>query len=321
MRIKVAFCDFWDDFNPQNNFILDSLRRICDVEVIAPNEHPDFLFYSIMGYSNLHYTDCVRIYYTGENDIPDFNKCDYAISFHHFEFGHRHLRLPIYTWYGSFNRIRDNQLKPIPTERGFCSYVVSNNWCATALRTDIFEQLSQYKPVASGGRYANNVGGPVKDKIEFLRNYKFNIAFENSSVDGYTTEKLLDALAARTVPIYWGNPRVNEDVNPRCFINVSDFSTLDECIAYIKKVDTDDALYSAYLAENPFREDHLYLNWENSLDEFLRYIITNSRRYVTTFGLGGKIFTSALGKEEMFHSNMMQRILKAYKRLRRRSQC
>ncbi len=314
MRIKVAFCDFWDDFDPNDNFLIASLRRICEVELVSPQNHPDILFYSIMGYSNLYYTDCVRIYYTGENDVPDFNKCDYAISFQHLTLGKRHIRLPLYVWYGSFNRIRDNQLKPIPAERSFCSFVVSNNWCATSLRTEIFERLSQYKPVASGGRYANNVGGPVKDKIEFLRNYKFNIAFENSRVDGYTTEKLLDALAARTVPIYWGNPLVEVDVNPSSFINVSDFATLDDCIDYIKKVDNDDALYSTYLAENPISEYHPFLNWENKLDDFLSDIVSHPRRYVTTFGLGGTIFTSALGKEEMFHSGKMQRVFKMYKR-------
>lgn len=317
-NIKVAFCDFWDDFDPNDNFLIASLRRICEVELVAPQDHPDILFYSIMGYSNLYYTDCVRIYYTGENDVPDFNKCDYAISFQHLALGNRHLRLPLYAWYGSFNRIRDNQLKPIPTERDFCSFVVSNNWCATSLRTEIFERLSQYKPVASGGRYANNVGGLVKDKIEFLRKYKFNIAFENSSVDGYTTEKLLDALAARTVPIYWGNPLVKEDVNPHCFINVSDFASLDDCIEYIKKVDSEDTLYATYLAESPFGDNHPYINWEEKLDGFLRDIIVQPRRYVTTFGLGGRIFTSALRKEEMFNSSIMQRLFKAYKSYRHR---
>ena len=56
-------------------------------------------------------------------------------------------------------------------------------------RTRIFDLLSAYKPVASGGKWRNNVGGPMADKIAFQSKYRFVIAFENSSTSGYLTEK------------------------------------------------------------------------------------------------------------------------------------
>lgn len=318
-KTRIAFCDFWNDFNTHDNFIINSLKRIAvKIDIVEPNQDPDFLFYSIFGYENLYYRDCIRIYYTGENDIPDFNKCDYAISFQHLTLGDRHLRLPIYSLWPSFQTLRSGTTKPIPENREFCSFVVSNNWCASNLRTEIFEKLSKYKQVASGGRYANNIGGPVADKIEFLRNYKFNIAFENSCIDGYTTEKLIDALAARTVPIYWGNSLVDKDINPKCFINVSDFENLEDCIEYIKQVDSDDTLYNAYLKANPLFDSHPYLHWEQILDSFLLNILSTKRKYITEFGLGGKNYLTALEKEEMYNSNFLRKVLAYYKKLKRK---
>ena len=42
-----------------------------------------------------------------------------------------------------------------------------------------FNALSEYKHILSGGRYFNNVGGPIKDKCKFQTNNKFAIAFKN----------------------------------------------------------------------------------------------------------------------------------------------
>lgn len=60
-----------------------------------------------------------------------------------------------------------------------------------------------------------------------MSNFRFYLSFENSRVEGYVTEKLWNALLYGTIPIYWGNPSVNEvlpDVD--AIIRVSDFSSL-----------------------------------------------------------------------------------------------
>ncbi len=43
------------------------------------------------------------------------------------------------------------------------------------------------------------------NKHEYLKQFKFNLCPENSSNEGYVTEKIFDAIAAGCVPIYWGN--------------------------------------------------------------------------------------------------------------------
>lgn len=37
--------------------------------------------------------------YTGENQVPDFNICDYAIGFHYIYFQDRYIRFPLYHFY------------------------------------------------------------------------------------------------------------------------------------------------------------------------------------------------------------------------------
>lgn len=80
--------------------------------------------------------------------------------------------------------------------------------------------LSVHKFVASGDRYANNVGGPVPDKRDVIKDYLFNIAFKNTSYLGYTTETIAEPWIEGSIPIYWGDPKISVDINPDCFINL-----------------------------------------------------------------------------------------------------
>lgn len=264
-KIKIQFTDFWDVFNPEDNFITDALKKNFEVEI---SDEPDFVFCSIFGRRHLKYS-CAKIYYTGENIIPDFNLVDYGLGFQDISFYDRYLRLPHYVLYPRACRLA--QSKPTLSDeellnRKFCNYVVSNA-VSCKERGEIIDKLNAYKPLDSGGKYHNNVGGPVKDKIEFARGYKFAIAIENSPARGYTTEKIMEAFASETVPIYWGNSDIAKEFNPKSFINGHDFSSFDELVSFVEKVDNDDELYLSmvkapidageYLEED-YLSDYLY---------------------------------------------------------------
>lgn len=119
-------------------------------------------------------------------------------------------------------------------------------------RIDFFNKLSQYKLVHSGGSVLNNVGGKVSNKLTFVEEHKFTIAFENSSYPGYTTEKILQPKHVDTVPIYWGNPIVDKEINPDSFINYYDYGSLDALCEKVKQIDGNVQLYKKYLAEPIF---------------------------------------------------------------------
>ena len=215
---------------------------------IELSETPEYLFCSVFGDEHLKY-DCVKIFYTGENQCPDFNLYDYAIGFEHLSLGDRYMRLPIYylnRYQRYFRLMQDKHVKPITEKEAFCSFVYSNDR-ASAVREQFFDQLSEYKKVSSGGRYRNNIGGPVEDKLEFELKHKFSFSFENSSYPGYCTEKLVQSFAAQTVPIYWGDPTAAETFNKEAFINCLDYSSWDEVLEAVKRVDADPELYEQML--------------------------------------------------------------------------
>lgn len=269
-KIKVKFVDFFDDFEVTNN---DFWNTLCDRYDVELSDQPDYLFYSGFGYEYLKF-DCIRIFYTGECYTPNFNECDYAIAFDRLSFGDRYLRIPLYNILQYKPEYEQLKNRPVFTEtdlkdkKGFCSFVVSNCF-ADDVRAVFYDKLSLYKTVASGGRFRNNIGGAVTDKKKFQSKYKFAIAFENASYDGYCTEKLMEAFAAGTIPIYWGDPGVVKDFNPESFINAHDFNSFDEVVARVKEIDNDDALYMKIRNANPLQNS----NTDNGLAEFLYHII------------------------------------------------
>ena len=116
-------------------------------------------------------------------------------------------------------------------------------------RTRIFDLLSAYKPVTSGGKWRNNVGGPMVDKIAFQSKYRFLIAFENSSTLGYLTEKFAQAAQSNAVPIYWGDPEIGKLFNPRAFINCHELPSLEAAVERVKSLDSNEDLYRRLLSE------------------------------------------------------------------------
>lgn len=245
-HIRIKFVDFWDDFVPEKNLFYQLLSEYYEVEL---SDEPEYLFYSVFGEENLNY-DCVKIFYTGENQCPDFNLCDYAIGFEHLTLGDRYFRLPICylnRYQKDFRLMQEKHIKPIPAKTGFCSFVYSNDR-ASEVREKFFNELSAYKTISSGGRYKNNVGGPVADKLTFERGHKFSFSFENSSYPGYCTEKLVQSFAAQTVPIYWGDPTVGEIFNEDAFINCHRYTSWDEVVEVVKRIDKSPELYAHMLA-------------------------------------------------------------------------
>ena len=170
----------------------------------------------------------------------------------------RYLRLPFYYWSYRLPETQARIAKTFSDEqllnRKFCNFVYSNSRYANQARKDFFDLLSEYKRVDAGGACRNNIGYRVPDKYEFQKDYKFSIAFENASHYGYTTEKILDAFVAKTIPIYWGNPQVVKDFNKDAFINCNDYASLEEVVQKVIELDRDDEAYLK-MVKTPFLND------------------------------------------------------------------
>ncbi|GAA8307689.1 glycosyltransferase family 10 [Helicobacter pylori] len=281
-----------------------------------PNEPSDLVFGNPLEQARkiLSYQNTKRVFYTGENEAPNFNLFDYAIGFDELDFNDRYLRMPLYYAYLHYKAMLVNdttspyKLKALytckkpshkfkenhphlcalihnesdPLKRGFASFVASNP--NAPIRNAFYDALNAIEPVAGGGSVKNTLGYKVKNKNEFLSQYKFNLCFENSQGYGYVTEKILDAYFSHTIPIYWGSPSVAKDFNPKSFVNVHDFNNFDEAIDYIRYLHAHQNAYLDMLYENPlntidgkagFYQD---LSFEKILD-FFKNILENDTIY------------------------------------------
>jgi len=269
-RVKIQFVDFWSTYSMFHHFILDILKGKYEI-VISSN--PDFLFYSCYGEDHKKFS-CIKIFYTGENLRPNFYDCEFSMSFDYNDFGGRNFRLPLFLLYNKPDALikKDSFVSDVfDSDRRFCNMVVSN--AEAKERIEFFNQLSKYKKVDSGGRCLNNIGGPVVDKMEFIKKYKFTIAFENSSSLGYTSEKIMQPMLAGSIPIYWGNPKIESDFNVKSFVNIHNFPDYKSAIAHILEIDTSPDLYQKYLREPFFTNNAVPDEFlDSSVLKFLEFI-------------------------------------------------
>lgn len=241
--IKLKFLDCWLGHIPEKNLYYKILSRYYKVEL---TDNPDYIIDGGLGTEHLNtkYDRCIKLVSIGENCVPDFNLFDYAIGFDNLSFGDRYLRMPLFVFYSEFKKLTERAFQSDEklVNRDFCSFVVSNGG-GDPFRTEFFKELSKYKPVASGGRYLNNIGGPVTDKNAFCSKYKFNIAFENSVSPGYTTEKVMQPYTVNTVPIYYGNPLVGDDFNVDSMVRIASCNDMQKAIDDIIYLDTHNEAY------------------------------------------------------------------------------
>lgn len=303
-KIKVKFIGFDPYFPPRQQPFYRMIARHFDIE---ESDKPDFIFDRGRPFDHWQYSNCVKILFMCENSVPDFNVYDYAIGFDHMSFGDRYLRNPLFSRYGDdYATLKKRTLMSNEDllNRRFCSFIVSNSSFADPMRERFFKELSKYKRVDSGGKHLNNIGGPVKDKLTFCRNYKFNIAFENSVALGYTTEKIMQAYAAQSLPIYYGNPAIDTDFRLESMVRVTGISDIKRAIDEIVFLDENDDAYLARVTAPCLTVDDPEI-YEKQLEEFLIHILNQSPAEARRL--------NAYGNQPMMQG-LNRRLFLAYKR-------
>ena len=263
-KLRLGFADTFDGAKEYFTNLLSTRY-----EVVRDDQRPDYLIFGDrnFGETNVRYENCVRIFYTGENQRPSDYRHDFAISFDHPQDHSKMFRMPLYLIYEFDHKImRNRELRKSDDydSKKFCSFVVKNPSCQ--YRNAWFHGLSQFQPVASAGPLFNNMPDgwrpeTVTDKVKFMGDYKFNLCFENSSYPGYCTEKLFEALCAKTIPIYWGSSTASMDFNPKAFLNRHDFASDQEFFDRIVSLCMNKELYNEMYMQPMFREDEYIKNF------------------------------------------------------------
>lgn len=284
-HIKLKFVNFWPGFDEKNNVFIDILKEYFEIEF---SDQPDYIFCSCFGvpYEYLKY-EGIRIFYAGENISPDWNTVDYALGYDPMIYGDRYFRLPVYWLYReSVKKAAQKHLNITPellnTKKFFCNFIYGNT-LGQPFRKDFFEFLQQYKPIVSAGCWLNNMpNGTVvhgsAEKLPLQQKCKFTLAVDSIRQNGFVTEKILDAFAAQTIPIYCGNPEIEKDFNIKAFINAKDFDyDFERILAEIKRIDQNDDEYLSMLSEPAFAKENMPAVKEEGLEFFLKNIFEQNK--------------------------------------------
>lgn len=263
------------------------------------SKNPDFVIY--YDKRQIPQGNFVKIGYAREYMAINMNANDWGLGWLYEESvnSDRYLRYPNYLFHGAGTNLvkaADYDAEAILKQKTkFCAFVF---WHSVPVRNQFFSYLSKYKMVDAPGPCCTNsapIGGyktamdsrlsknPWEEKMEYLKQFKFTIAFENRSDVGYTSEKIYHPMASNSIPIYYGNPFVHRDFNQKSFVNAhshkfSNQREMFECLMrQIRELDQNDDLYLSMLKQ-PWYNGNKINKWadrERVVNFFTR--IFNSR--------------------------------------------
>jgi len=168
----------------------------------------------------------------------------------------------------------------------FCAYMYR---AQHEHRKKYFNLISKYKVVDALGecckntpiaitRDINNETETYNDiAVELYKDYKFVIAVENTYVDGYFTEKIINPLIANSIPIYWGDKKVFDYINKKRVIYIPDY-TDDELLQKIKQLDENDSEYNKIVNESIYTgndklPENIEKNLKNDIKEKMKLLL------------------------------------------------
>lgn len=133
-----------------------------------------------------------------------------------------------------------------------------------------FDWDKMNRPDGNDLENGNPIEGEGKKEV-WNRNSMFHIGVENSKHDNYFTDKIIDCFCTKTVPIYWGAPKIGDFYNEKGIITFNDEHELVEIVNSL----TPDDYYSRmeYINENyeiALASSNFYDRIATFIDELLR---------------------------------------------------
>lgn len=235
----------------------------------------------------------IKIFYTGEcvskNAIDKvwqqysdncINDVDLSLSFDRLDENKykNYVRFPIWipgNFYGLLekkNNNKDNIKKVIDDinnakskKNKFASLVASHD--ITNIRAQMYNQIIKIDFINCPGKLFHNDDTLKQnfnnDKIEYLRDFKFNICPENTISDGYITEKLFDSFKAGCIPIYNGDENIELDlINKDALLFFRKDEDNTEIIKEIEKLHKDDKLFDAFQKQTKIYDSMVDYIWD-----------------------------------------------------------
>ncbi|MDO8303700.1 MAG: glycosyltransferase family 10 [Sedimentisphaerales bacterium] len=210
-------------------------KNLAPLEAIEPEFKPDtdvFLFYEDTVVDPRIYTKAPIEKRFGLLTEPSIGRPFAAQSISHVDkfraiYTHDPLLLslhPNYRWnpFGTSWVFREDDMAAAPHKSKTISIITSNlsRLNGHKLRLSICKKLHERK--CGADIFGRNIpwGPYIKDRRDAIAPYLFTIAIENCRKKNYFSEKLIDPLITRTIPIYWGCPNIADFLNTKGMIIV-----------------------------------------------------------------------------------------------------
>jgi hypothetical protein len=164
----------------------------------------------------------------------------------------------------------------------FCGIVQNSQ---VDYRRRMFDALHSYQFVRAVGAFETNVddydrGHDEKtgygNKHKFMKDCWFSLQIQTHLINYFSQEKMIQAFAANTIPIFWGNQKILEDGwNPEAFINCHDFNDdIDVVVEEVKRIYQDEKLLKQKIEAPIFVNNILPKDYEEDyIFSFLEKVI------------------------------------------------
>lgn len=197
-----------------------------------------------------------------------------------------YIRFPLYLIYLINPEMNDKDIQKMienlndrtkidKVKKNFCSLVARHD--ISWKREEVYNKLKEIWKIDCPSRFKHNINIDLPDreaKRKFIGKYRYNICLENNLSEWYVTEKLIDAILARTIPIYYW---LLNDFDKSIFNEKAYIYADDQMVKKIKELETDKKKYREMLMIKPFKNNaaNIIIQHLNLLESKLRHILSN----------------------------------------------
>jgi hypothetical protein len=147
------------------------------------------------------------------------------------------------------------------------SFITSNKnmFNGHRLRQIIFDKLQGQESIGEFSLNLVRTPPKIPSKNPMFVNAKFAIVIENDSRQNLMSEKIVDALFTKTVPIYWGAPNVGEFFNDKGILS---FQTEEELYQILQNLTPEfyDELEREGVLEDNYQRSLKYTSFYNPIE-------------------------------------------------------
>ena len=228
MKYTIICC--WSTFNYRQNLFTNIYCK--SYEYTDNYEEASFViigsFINEPMYNVINNLKCTKILYITEpykhmspflRILVDGNKFDYMTG--SVSNSIKQIKYPLYLLYFNFTNKNiflsaNNYVKTCDIgSKKFCCLV--NRHDRNNTRTDVYNKMLSINEIECPSQLFNNTTNEQLNELgknDYLKQFKFIICPENSYIDGYITEKLLQSCLGGSIPIYYG---CFDDVDAKIF--------------------------------------------------------------------------------------------------------